>query len=344
MRDVAQAAEGLGFHSIWVPEHVVFFEEYESRYPYPPSPGSTETPSLPAGERPGLYDPLFACGAIAAATTTLRVGTAVALVPLRHPLLLAREVTSLDHFTGGRFTLGVGVGWLAEEFAALNVPFAERGAVADEHLDALARADGRRGRLVPRHARQLRRRGDAADAADAGWAADPRRRQRRRRTAPRRPLRRRLVRLEPHARRVRTRAGERLAAQRALDDLELQVGVRFGGPLDELAMLVERLRRARRHPRDRHRGGATVTARRRLTGWPGPCDVHAAGRLARPWSRPVRDATPTVAGHRAQHGSASCQRSEAVTCRGVHAAPRQGVSHSVDLLTLRGRYVSRWLT
>ena len=137
VRDVAQAAEGLGFHSIWVPEHVVFFEEYESRYPYPPSPGSTETPSLPAGERPGLYDPLFACGAIAAATTTLRVGTAVALVPLRHPLLLAREVTSLDHFTGGRFTLGVGVGWLAEEFAALNVPFAERGAIADEHLDAL---------------------------------------------------------------------------------------------------------------------------------------------------------------------------------------------------------------
>src|SRR4051794_30499195 len=137
VRDVAQAAEGLGFHSIWVPEHVVFFEEYESRYPYPPSPGSTEAPSLPAGQRPGLYDPLFTCQAVAAATTTLRVGTAVALVPLRHPLLMAREVTSLDHFSGGRFTLGVGVGWLAEEFDALNVPFASRGAIADEHLGAL---------------------------------------------------------------------------------------------------------------------------------------------------------------------------------------------------------------
>ncbi len=238
VRDVAQAAEGLGFHSIWVPEHVVFFEEYESRYPYPPSPGSTETPSLPAGERPGLYDPLFACGAIAAATTTLRVGTAVALVPLRHPLLLAREVTSLDHFTGGRFTLGVGVGWLAEEFAALNVPFAERGAIADEHLDALralmadevasfhgthVNFDGAVMLPMPltpggppilvggNTAAALRRVARSGD----GWYA---------------------WNLTP----AEFEHGlERLAAQRALDDLELQVGVRFGGPLDELAMLVD---------------------------------------------------------------------------------------------------------
>ena len=238
VRDVAQAAEGLGFHSIWVPEHVVFFEEYESRYPYPPSPGSTEAPSLPAGARPGLYDPLFACGAIAAATTTLRVGTAVALVPLRHPLLLAREVTSLDHFTGGRFTLGVGVGWLAEEFAALNVPFAERGAIADEHLDALralmadevasfhgthVNFDGAVMLPMPltpggppilvggNTAPALRRVARSGD----GWYA---------------------WNLTP----AEFEHGlERLAALRAVDDLELQAGIRFGGPLDELAMLVD---------------------------------------------------------------------------------------------------------
>ena len=137
VRDVARSAEAHGFHSIWVPEHVVFFEHYDSVYPYPPSPGSTRAPALPAGARPSLYDPLFTCMAMAAATSSLRVGTAVALVPLRHPLLWAREVAALDHFTDGRFSLGVGVGWLGEEFEALNVPFAERGRVADEHLGAL---------------------------------------------------------------------------------------------------------------------------------------------------------------------------------------------------------------
>jgi probable F420-dependent oxidoreductase len=136
-RDFAQAAEALGFHSLWVPEHIVFFEHYESQYPYPPEPGSDKPPQLPVGARPALFDPLLTCQALAMHTTTLRVGTAVALVPLRHPLLWAREVSTLDHFSGGRFELGVGVGWLAEEFDALGVPFGDRGRVADEHLAAL---------------------------------------------------------------------------------------------------------------------------------------------------------------------------------------------------------------
>ena len=137
-RDFAQAAEGHGFHSIWVPEHIVFFEEYDSVYPYPPEPGSAQPNQLPvASSRPALFEPLLTCQALALHTTTLRVGTAVALVPLRHPLLSAREVNTLDHFSGGRFELGIGVGWLAEEFAALGVPFAERGSRADEHLATL---------------------------------------------------------------------------------------------------------------------------------------------------------------------------------------------------------------
>ena len=120
VRDVAQAAEALGFHSIWVPEHVVFFEQYELGVPVP-AVARLDRAAGAAGRRAARpVRPAVHLPAMAAATTTLRVGTAVALVPLRHPLLWAREVTSLDHFTGGRFTLGVGVGWLAEEFAALE--------------------------------------------------------------------------------------------------------------------------------------------------------------------------------------------------------------------------------
>jgi probable F420-dependent oxidoreductase len=136
-RDFAQAAEALGFHSVWVPEHIVYFEHYESEYPYPPEPGSTERPKLPVGKRPGQFDPMLTCQALALHTTTLRVGTAVALLPLRHPLLWAREISTLDHFSGGRFDFGIGLGWLREEFDALNVPFAERGRIADEYLGAL---------------------------------------------------------------------------------------------------------------------------------------------------------------------------------------------------------------
>jgi alkanesulfonate monooxygenase SsuD/methylene tetrahydromethanopterin reductase-like flavin-dependent oxidoreductase (luciferase family) len=123
VRDFAQAAEAFGFHSVWVPEHIVFFEHYDSVYPYPPEPGSTAPTQLPVGRRPGLFDPLLTCQALASHTTTLRVGTAIVLLPLRHPLLLAREISTLDHFAGGRIELGVGVGWLQEEFAALGVPF-----------------------------------------------------------------------------------------------------------------------------------------------------------------------------------------------------------------------------
>jgi probable F420-dependent oxidoreductase len=136
-RDFARAAEAAGFHSVWVPEHIVFFQRYESVYPYPPEPGSASSPQLPVGRRPALFDPLLTCQALALHTTTLRVGTAVALVPLRHPLLWAREVATLDHFSAGRFELGVGVGWLAEEYDALGVSFADRGRIADEHLGAL---------------------------------------------------------------------------------------------------------------------------------------------------------------------------------------------------------------
>ena len=238
-RDFAQAAEALGFHSVWVPEHIVFFEHYESVYPYPPEPGSTAPPQLPVGRRPALFDPLLTCQALALHTTTLRVGTAVALLPLRHPLLWAREVSTLDHFSGGRFELGVGVGWLAEEYAALGVPFHERGRIADEHLAALRALWATDESTF--HGRHV----DFTDVVELPQAtavtgpADPHRRRERRRPATRRPLRRRLVRVEHDARRARARAWSastgHLAASfvdgspRTLDDVTIQVGLRFPG-------------------------------------------------------------------------------------------------------------------
>jgi probable F420-dependent oxidoreductase len=135
----ARAAERLGFESIWLPEHVAFFSSYESVYPYPPEPGSDEEPQLPVGDRPAIFDPLLAAQAVAMHTSDVRVGTAVALVALRHPLLWARQLATLDHASDGRFELGVGVGWMREEFDALGVPFSRRGAVTDEYLDVLRR-------------------------------------------------------------------------------------------------------------------------------------------------------------------------------------------------------------
>ena len=135
----ARTAEHLGFESIWLPEHVAFFSSYESVYPYPPEPGSQESSPVPGGDRPAIFDPLLAGQAVALHTSTVRVGTAVALVALRHPLLWARQLATLDHASNGRFELGVGVGWKREEFEALGVPFDRRGSVTDEYLDVLRR-------------------------------------------------------------------------------------------------------------------------------------------------------------------------------------------------------------
>jgi probable F420-dependent oxidoreductase len=133
----ARTAEGLGFASIWAPEHVAFFSSYESQYPYPPEPGSDQEPQLPAGRRPAIFDPLMVCQALAAHTSTVRVGTAIALLPLRHPLMWARQLATLDHAAGGRLDFGIGVGWMREEFDALGVPFDQRGAMTDEYLTVL---------------------------------------------------------------------------------------------------------------------------------------------------------------------------------------------------------------
>lgn len=127
----ATALEDMGFASLWLPDHVVVFESYAPNYSYSPD-------GLPPyGPRQGWFDPLFGLAAMAATTSRVRLGTNVLILPQRNPVLLAKEVAALDHLSGGRITLGVGLGWSPEESAALGVPFDRRGARGDDYIRAM---------------------------------------------------------------------------------------------------------------------------------------------------------------------------------------------------------------
>jgi probable F420-dependent oxidoreductase len=126
---LAQTAEEAGFAALWTVEHVVVPSGYQSAYPYDPSgkmAGGAEEFDLP--------DPLIWLTWVAAHTTRIRLATGILILPQRNPVITAKELATLDHLSGGRVTLGVGAGWLAEEFAALGVPFADRGRRLDEYV------------------------------------------------------------------------------------------------------------------------------------------------------------------------------------------------------------------
>jgi probable F420-dependent oxidoreductase len=129
---VAQAAERLGFDSVWVAHHVVLPYERESRYPYQRS--GTEVAMSPGMQ---WLDPIVALSAVAAVTERLRLGTSVFVLPYRDPVTLSAELAALDVLSEGRLVFGVGIGWMREEFEAIGVPPAERGARTDEHLAAM---------------------------------------------------------------------------------------------------------------------------------------------------------------------------------------------------------------
>ena len=102
--EMARAAEDVGFESLWTVEHVVVPSGYESQYPYDPSgkmPGPEESP---------IPDPLVWLSYVGGATSTIRLATGILILPQRNPIVLAKEVATLDHLTGGRLELGVGVG------------------------------------------------------------------------------------------------------------------------------------------------------------------------------------------------------------------------------------------
>jgi probable F420-dependent oxidoreductase len=123
MVEVATRAEALGYGSLWCGEHVILPDPR-----VPPSPLAPDAPIL---------DPLIALAHLAAVTTGVGLGTGIVILPQRNPVVLAKELASLDVVSAGRLVLGIGVGYLEPEFAAIGVPFADRGARSDEYLDAM---------------------------------------------------------------------------------------------------------------------------------------------------------------------------------------------------------------
>jgi probable F420-dependent oxidoreductase len=126
--DIARLVEERGFESLWYPDHTHV-------------PSSRVTPNRAGGEMPRGYmrtlDPFVSLAAAAEATTTLRLGTGICLVTERDPIITAKEVASLDHLTGGRFTFGVGAGWNLEELANHGVNSSQRMPVMRERVEAM---------------------------------------------------------------------------------------------------------------------------------------------------------------------------------------------------------------
>jgi probable F420-dependent oxidoreductase len=123
LAEVAKAAEEAGFDSVWTGEHVVLPDPQ-----VPPSPMAPQDPAL---------DPVVALTWAAAATTTVRLATGIIILPQRNPVVFAKQVASLDVVSGGRVILGIGVGYLEPEFRAIGANYEDRGAVTDEHLEAM---------------------------------------------------------------------------------------------------------------------------------------------------------------------------------------------------------------
>ena len=133
--ELAQAAEAAGCESIWTVEHVVVPAGYASQYPYAKDgrmPGGREDFDIP--------DPLIWLSYVAAATKKIRLATGVMILPQRNPLVTAKAVATLDRLSKGRMILGIGSGWLEEEFDALGVSFDDRGDRTDEYLEAMKQA------------------------------------------------------------------------------------------------------------------------------------------------------------------------------------------------------------
>jgi probable F420-dependent oxidoreductase len=127
----AREAESLGFESLILPEHVVLAVDYTSRYPY------SKSGRVPLPHDCVIPDPLDTLAYVAGVTTTLGLATGLLVLPMHHPLVLAKRAATVDRLSGGRLRLGVGLGWLREEIEAAGVDFSSRGQRADEAIDAM---------------------------------------------------------------------------------------------------------------------------------------------------------------------------------------------------------------
>ncbi len=130
--ELVQAGEAAGFESVWTVEHTVIPAGYQSTYPYSPDgkmAGGIDDFPLP--------DPLIWMSYVAAATREIKLATGILILPQHNPVITAKQVATLDHMSGGRVLLGIGVGWLKEEFDAIGASFADRGARTDEYVAAM---------------------------------------------------------------------------------------------------------------------------------------------------------------------------------------------------------------
>jgi probable F420-dependent oxidoreductase len=130
--ELVQAAEEAGFESVWTVEHTVIPADYQSAYPYSPD-------GKMAGGRDDfpIPDPLIWMSYVAAATRHIRLATGILILPQHNPVITAKQVATLDCLSGGRMLLGIGVGWLEEEFQAIGADFHTRGARTDEYVAAM---------------------------------------------------------------------------------------------------------------------------------------------------------------------------------------------------------------
>jgi len=131
LTNLARTAEEVGIESLWTVEHVVVPVGYNSRYPY------SADGKMPGPENVPIPDPILPLAYAAAVTRTVRLGTGVIILPQRHPVYVAKEMATLDVLSNGRAMLGVGIGWLEEEFNVVGVPFKQRASRTEESIRAI---------------------------------------------------------------------------------------------------------------------------------------------------------------------------------------------------------------
>jgi probable F420-dependent oxidoreductase len=129
-------AERLGFSTLWAPEHIVLLDRFSSKYPY------SRGHQIPIQLDTALLNPFVALSFAAAQTNRIRLATGICIAPEYHPLLLAKLASSLDYLSRGRFALGIGIGWLEEEFKALGIPWQRRSRRTHEYVNAMRRLWG----------------------------------------------------------------------------------------------------------------------------------------------------------------------------------------------------------
>lgn len=133
IKAVARCAEDAGFVSLWAGEHIVMPADFSSAYPYSKDGSVSWSPTTP------YLDPLVSLSVAGAVTERVLLGTSILLLPLRNPVITAKTVATMDYMTGGRVLLGVGAGWLEEEFDIVGEPFPERGPRLTEAIELMRR-------------------------------------------------------------------------------------------------------------------------------------------------------------------------------------------------------------